>query len=138
MDREICRDICTYFFKSCGGTNCPLQLWSSSPRIIFYWISWKFSFPKQGKNENLVPWYRDNKKDYTGQHPGETHPTSQSTREKWADLAWIKMIVRTKIVPLLSSYRSKRINHFICRSIWNDIAKYYLCRFSTVQNEISV
>ena len=60
---ETCPDICINFFKHCGRTNFPLQLWSSSPRCIFYWSSWKFSFPKQNKNEKPVLWYRDNKKD---------------------------------------------------------------------------
>ena len=56
--------------------------------------------------------------------------------KNWEDLTWIKMIVRTKIAPLLSSYRSKRINYLNCSSSWNDIAMYYLCLVSKVQNMI--
>ena len=62
LDRKTCPDICINFFKPCGRTNFPLQLWSSSPRCFFYWNSWKFSFPKQSENEKLVPRYRDNNK----------------------------------------------------------------------------
>ena len=63
LDSETCPDLFIHFFKPCGAINFPLQLWSSSPHCIFYWSSWKFSFPKQSENEKLVPWYRDNSKD---------------------------------------------------------------------------
>ena len=53
LDRETCPNICINFFTLCGRTNFPLQLWPSSPPCIFYWSSWKFSFPKQSERENL-------------------------------------------------------------------------------------
>ena len=71
--------ICVHFFKPRGTTTSLMQLWSSSPRCIFYWSSWKFSFPKQMKYEKFNSWYRDNKKVETGQDLGETHPTAHAT-----------------------------------------------------------
>ena len=62
LDRRTCPDISIKFFKPCRRTNFPLQPWSSSPHCIFYWSSWKNSFPKQSENEKLVPWYRSNNK----------------------------------------------------------------------------
>ena len=36
-------------------------------------------------------------------------------------------------MPLLSSYRHKRMNYLICRNIWNAKVMYYQCLVSTVQ-----
>ena len=53
LDRETRPGIWINIFKPCERINFPLQLWLSSPRCIFQWNSWKFSFPKQSENENL-------------------------------------------------------------------------------------
>ena len=55
LDKETCPDICIHFFELCGGTKFLLQFWSSSPRCIFHWSSWKFSFPMQCENGKLFP-----------------------------------------------------------------------------------
>ena len=43
----------------------------------------------------------------------------------------------TRLVPLLSSNSSKRNSYWICISIWNVIAMFYLSLVSTAQNMIS-
>ena len=40
-------------------------------------------------------------------------------------------------VPQLNSYRYKKVNKLIFKILWNVIALFYLCLFSTVQNTIS-
>ena len=53
LDRETCPDVCIHFFKPCGRTNFPLQLWSSSPRCIIYWTCWKLASQSEAKMKNL-------------------------------------------------------------------------------------
>ena len=53
LDKETCIDFCINFFKPCGRTNSHLQLWFSSPCCIFYWSSWKFSFPKKSEMKSF-------------------------------------------------------------------------------------
>ena len=53
MDWETCPDFCIHFFKPCGRTIFPLQLWSSSPRSIFYWSSWNWSSQSKAKLKNF-------------------------------------------------------------------------------------
>ena len=50
----------------------------------------------------------------------------------------VQMIATTRVVLPHSYYTTKRFNQPNCRSTWNDIAKTYLCLFSTVQNKISI
>ena len=64
-----------HFLKSCERTNFSLQLWSSSSRYFFNRCSWKFSSPKSSNIGKLVLWNRDNDKNWTAQHLGETYPT---------------------------------------------------------------
>ena len=49
----------------------------------------------------------------------------------------IWMIVTKKIVALLSCYWFRRINYLHCTNFWNNIAYYYLCLVSRVQNIIA-
>ena len=41
------------------------------------------------------------------------------------------------VLPVFSSYSYGRLIYMKCRNIWNDIATYYLCLVSSVQNIIS-
>ena len=115
---DTCPRFCIHFFKSRGRTNFPLQLWSSSPRCILHWSSWKFSFRKQGKTKNLFLYIKTTKKQWTGQRLGEYHTTSQSTGASQSGWLW------QRALWLLNFYRYKRIKGLICRNIWNKIAMY--------------
>ena len=79
MDKEASPSFSILFFERCVKTNFSFQLWSSSPRCIFYWSSWRSGVTKQSTTENFNPWYWDHDKEETGQHLGETHPMSEST-----------------------------------------------------------
>ena len=60
VDWEACPNSIVQFFKPCGRTSFPLQLWSSSPCCIFYWINGMCDITQQNTNQDLFPGYWGN------------------------------------------------------------------------------
>ena len=53
LDRETYPDICIHFSKSSGRPNFPLQLWSSTPRCIFFGALENLASQSKTKMKNL-------------------------------------------------------------------------------------
>ena len=104
--RETFPDICINVFKPCGTNNFHLQFWSSSPRCIFYWISWKFSFPQQSGNEKLVLVSRQQKR--INWVKSWRNLPNVLIDQRARSLTWFKMIVIAIFVHQLNSYRYKK------------------------------
>ena len=107
--RKAFVDFSIHFSKRCGRANFSVQLWSSSHRFIFYWSTGRSDIAKQHKWHlySLIlrqqPW-----SNWTASR--KNSPNVVINGSKWKELTWIEMIVGTKIVPSLSSYRCKRIS----------------------------
>ena len=119
--RETCPVVCILFLKHFQLTNFHLQLWSSSPRWILYWIYEKSGVTKQSTNGIFVIWHRDKEKNKLGSILEKSlYLIIDAARDK--KLHGSRSLWERKLCIYSVHAHTKKITWKISRTLWNSMA----------------